>query len=103
MKAVDRPSVKGTLDGLPKEFDIHTLLCLPIGIFYAGGVKADVRFFDKKSPRTDNRSRTSKLWIYDFRNTTNNTYATNSAYATQFIPLELLTDLVDPLRPPGDR
>ncbi|MFG1879379.1 class I SAM-dependent DNA methyltransferase [Sphaerisporangium sp. NPDC049003] len=35
---------------LLKELDVHTLLRLPTGIFYAGGVKANVLFFDKKSP-----------------------------------------------------
>jgi type I restriction enzyme M protein len=48
-------------------FDCHTLLRLPTGIFYAGGVKANVLFFDKKPPRTDGKPITSKLWIYDFR------------------------------------
>ena len=33
---------------LLREFDVHTLLRLPTGIFYAGGVKANVLFFDKK-------------------------------------------------------
>ncbi len=33
---------------LLKQFDVHTLLRLPTGIFYAGGVKANVLFFDKK-------------------------------------------------------
>ena len=30
------------------EFDVHTMLRLPTGIFYAQGVKANVLFFDKK-------------------------------------------------------
>jgi type I restriction enzyme M protein len=33
------------------EFDVHTLLRLPTGIFYAGGVKANVLFFDKRPAR----------------------------------------------------
>jgi type I restriction enzyme M protein len=47
------------------ECDVHTLLRLPTGIFYAQGVKANVLFFDKKpaSPRPW----TEQLWIYDFR------------------------------------
>lgn len=32
---------------LLREFDVHTMLRLPTGIFYAGGVKANVLFFDK--------------------------------------------------------
>ena len=33
---------------LLKQFDVHTLLRLPTGIFYAQGVKANVLFFDAK-------------------------------------------------------
>lgn len=44
---------------------MHTLLRLPTGIFYAGGVKANVLFFDRKPP--SEQPRTDKLWIYDFR------------------------------------
>jgi type I restriction enzyme M protein len=47
------------------EFDVHTLIRLPTGIFYAGGVKANVLFFDKK-PAAE-KPWTSKLWVYDFR------------------------------------
>ncbi|WP_250288023.1 HsdM family class I SAM-dependent methyltransferase [Streptomyces atroolivaceus] len=49
------------------EFDLHTILRLPTGIFYAGGVKANVLFFDKKTPRADDKPHTEKLWVYDFR------------------------------------
>jgi len=52
---------------LLEQFDVHTLLRLPTGIFYAGGVKANVLFFDKKPARTDGKPWTEKLWIYDFR------------------------------------
>jgi type I restriction enzyme M protein len=38
---------------------------LPTGIFYAGGVKANVLFFDRK-PASE-KPWTKKLWIYDFR------------------------------------
>ena len=47
--------------------DVHTLLRLPTGIFYAGGVKANVLFFDKKPPRPDDSPATRKLWVYDLR------------------------------------
>ena len=50
-----------------EQFNCHTLLRLPTGIFYAGGVKANVLFFDKKPARTDGKAWTEKLWIYDFR------------------------------------
>jgi type I restriction enzyme M protein len=47
------------------ECDVHTLLRLPTGIFYAQGVKANVLFFDRK-PASENPW-TKTLWIYDFR------------------------------------
>src|SRR6266851_1438586 len=47
------------------ECDVHTLLRLPTGIFYAQGVKANVLFFDRK-PASENPW-TTKLWIYDLR------------------------------------
>lgn len=50
---------------LLQEFDVHTLLRLPTGIFYKQGVKANVLFFDKK-PASPNPW-TERLWIYDFR------------------------------------
>jgi type I restriction enzyme M protein len=50
---------------LLKEFDVHTLVRLPTGIFYAGGVRANVLFFDKR-PTVDHVW-TEKLWVYDFR------------------------------------
>jgi len=50
---------------LLRDFDLHTILRLPTGIFYAQGVKANVLFFDKK-PAGD-RPWTEKLWVYDLR------------------------------------
>lgn len=50
---------------LLKECDLHTMLRLPTGIFYAQGVKANVLFFDRK-PASD-RPWTDTLWIYDLR------------------------------------
>jgi type I restriction enzyme M protein len=52
---------------LLSQCDVHTLLRLPTGIFYAGGVKANVLFFDKKPPRPDGSPATRHLWVYDFR------------------------------------
>ncbi|MDQ2946700.1 MAG: type I restriction-modification system subunit M, partial [Acidobacteriota bacterium] len=50
---------------LLKQADVHTLLRLPTGIFYAQGVKANVLFFDRKPAQE--KPWTSKLWIYDLR------------------------------------
>ncbi len=47
------------------ECDVHTLLRLPTGLFYAQGVKANVLFFDRKPARE--KPWTEKLWIYDLR------------------------------------
>jgi len=50
---------------LLKQADVHTLLRLPTGIFYAQGVKANVLFFDRKPAQE--QPWTQKLWIYDLR------------------------------------
>jgi type I restriction enzyme M protein len=47
------------------ECDVHTLLRLPTGIFYSGGVKANVLFFDRK-PASETPW-TKQIWIYDLR------------------------------------
>jgi len=47
------------------DFDLHTLLRLPTGIFYAQGVKANVLFFEKKPAREE--PWTERLWVYDLR------------------------------------
>ncbi len=54
---------------LLNDFDLHTMLRLPTGIFYAQGVKANVLFFDKKPARE--AAWTSRLWIYDLRTNQN--------------------------------
>ena len=45
--------------------DLHTILRLPTGIFYAQGVKANVLFFDNKPASKD--PWTQDVWIYDYR------------------------------------
>jgi type I restriction enzyme M protein len=47
------------------ECDVHTLLRLPTGIFYAQGVKANVLFFERK-PASETPW-TRMLWVYDLR------------------------------------
>lgn len=56
--------------------DVHTLLRLPTGLFYAQGVKANILFFDKK-PASE-KPWTEKLWIYDLRTNMHFTLKTNS-------------------------
>jgi len=57
------------------ECDLHTLLRLPTGLFYAQGVKANVLFFDKKA--ASETPWTKKLWIYDLRTNKHYTLKTN--------------------------
>lgn len=54
---------------LLKEFNLHTILRLPTGIFYAGGVKTNVLFFEKGQPTKD-------IWVYDYRTGIKHTMAT---------------------------
>jgi len=60
---------------LMHECDVHTLLRLPTGLFYAQGVKANVIFFDRK-PASETPW-TRKLWIYDLRTNKHFTLKTN--------------------------
>ena len=62
---------------LLEQFDFHTLLRLPTGIFYKQGVKANVLFFDKHAPRADGKPNTRALWVYDFRTNRNFTLKKN--------------------------
>ena len=57
------------------ECEVHTLLRLPTGLFYAQGVKANVLFFDKK-PASETPW-TKKFWIYDLRTNKHFTLKTN--------------------------
>lgn len=51
------------------DFNLHTILRLPTGIFYAGGVKTNVLFFEKGS-------KTKDIWVYDYRTGVKHTMAT---------------------------
>jgi len=57
------------------ECDLHTILRLPTGIFYAQGVKANVLFFDRK-PASE-KPWTKEIWFYDLRTNMNFTLKTN--------------------------
>jgi type I restriction enzyme M protein len=54
---------------LLRDFNFHTLLRLPTGIFYKQGVKANVLFFEKVAG--SERIATDRLWVYDFRTNQN--------------------------------
>jgi type I restriction enzyme M protein len=77
---------EGIRKRLLTQFDFHTLIRLPTGIFYSQGVKANVLFFDKHAPRADGKPNTKSLWIYDFR--------TNKTFTLKKNPLQR-TDLKD--------
>lgn len=64
--------------------NVHTILRLPTGIFYANGVKANVVFFDN-APR-DGKVHTKGIWFYDLR--------TNKHFTLKQRPLSL-ADLQD--------
>ncbi len=55
--------------------DVHTILRLPTGIFYAQGVKANVVFFDNK-PSSKNPW-TKEIWVYDYRTNIHHTLKKN--------------------------
>lgn len=55
---------------LLKNFNLHTILRLPTGIFYAQGVKANVLFFTKGAP-------TKEVWYFDYRTGIKHTLANN--------------------------
>lgn len=55
---------------LLKNFNLHTILRLPTGIFYAQGVKTNVLFFEKGTPTKD-------IWVYDYRTGVKHTLVQN--------------------------
>jgi type I restriction enzyme M protein len=55
--------------------DLHTILRLPTGIFYAQGVKANVVFFDNKPSSKD--PWTKEVWVYDYRTNIHHTLKKN--------------------------
>lgn len=47
--------------------NLHTILRLPVGIFYAQGVKTNVLFFTRATEEAPARDATQEVWIYDAR------------------------------------
>ena len=78
----DGDATKKVRDKLMKEYNLHTILRLPTGIFYAGGVKTNVLFFDKGKPTKD-------IWVYDYRTGVKHTMVTKP------MTREHLQDFVD--------
>jgi len=76
---------------LMKTTELHTILRLPTGIFYAQGVKANVLFFDNKPASRE--AWTKEVWIYDYR--------TNVHHTLKKKPMQLsdLQDFIDCYNP----
>jgi len=55
--------------------DLHAILRLPTGIFYANGVKANVLFFDGKP--SNKKAWTKEVWVYDYRTNVHHTLKKN--------------------------
>jgi type I restriction enzyme M protein len=60
---------------LMETMDLHTILRLPTGIFYANGVKANVLFFDGKP--SAKKPWTKEVWVYDYRTNVHHTQKKN--------------------------
>jgi len=71
--------------------DLHSILRLPTGIFYAHGVKANVLFFDNK-PASKNPW-TREVWVYDYRTNIHHTLKKNR------MDYEVLIDFVQCYNP----
>lgn len=65
----DQGATAKVREKLLKDYNLHTILKLPTGIFYANGVKTNVLFFDKGEPTKD-------IWVYDYRTDIKHTMAT---------------------------
>ncbi len=65
----DQGATAKVREKLMKDYNLHTILRLPTGIFYANGVKTNVLFFDKGQPTKD-------IWVYDYRTGIKHTMAT---------------------------
>lgn len=71
--------------------NLHTILRLPTGIFYANGVKANVLFFDGRPSSKD--PWTKETWIYDYRTNIHHTLKKNP------LKLDDLKDFIDCYQP----
>lgn len=72
--------------------DLHTILRLPTGIFYANSVKANVLFFDGK-PSSKDPPWTKEVWVYDYRTNIHHTLKKNP------LKLEDLQDFINCYNP----
>lgn len=79
----DGGSTAKVREKLMKDYNLHTILRLPTGIFYANGIKTNVLFFDKGEHTED-------IWVYDYRTGIKHTMATKPmtrAHLQEFVEL----------------
>lgn len=77
--------------------NLHTILRLPTGIFYAQGVKTSVLFFTRG--KTD-KANTKEVWVYDQRSNMSN-FGRNNVLTRQFFEKFEITFGKDPLGKPA--
>ncbi|WP_261376347.1 SAM-dependent methyltransferase [Gillisia sp. Hel_I_86] len=73
---------------LMKTAELHTILRLSTGIFYAQGVKANVEFFNNKPANKE--AWTKDIWFYDYRTNVHHTPKKNpmrQEHLSEFIEL----------------
>ncbi|MDG5853127.1 N-6 DNA methylase [Clostridium beijerinckii] len=68
-------------EDLMDKCNLHTILRLPTGIFYAQGVKTNVLFFTRGTTDKDN---TKEVWFYDLRTNMQNFGKTNQLKESHF-------------------
>lgn len=68
-------------EDLMDKCNLHTILRLPTGIFYAQGVKTNVLFFTRG---TEDKGNTKDVWFYDLRTNMPNFGKTNPLKASHF-------------------
>ena len=66
--------------------NLHTILRLPTGIFYAAGVKTNVLFFQKGTPENPHQDKdcTTNTWVYDLR-TNMQTFGKRSPFTHKYL------------------
>ncbi|MDD2999483.1 MAG: N-6 DNA methylase [Candidatus Riflebacteria bacterium] len=76
---------KSIRQDLMNKCNLHTILRLPTGIFYAQGVKTNVLFFTRGKTEKNN---TSEVWVYDLRTNMANFGKTNTLKIADFADFE---------------
>jgi type I restriction enzyme M protein len=79
---------------LLEEVNLHTILRLPTGIFYAQGVKSNVLFFDIPE-KSHEKPATKETWFYDYRTNVHHTPK------TKVLQYEHLKDFLQCYNPTG--